>query len=282
VLFRSLNVTQLNDWDCFRKITLRIAFFSALPLLFQPNMGGIILIFAICMSMHVLSRGWKYPLAATLLLALVFAVMIYSAEYRMRRLIAFLNPWDDPMNTGFQIIQGLVAFSNGGILGMGLGKGLQKLNYLPAAHTDYIFPAIGEEFGLLGTMIILVLYAAWTRKSYQLYRRSQDSFFSVLIWGMTASVLFPMMINLGGVMKLMPLTGIPLPFLSAGGTALVFMWIRVGFLARANRELTPKAPIRSQAEARTRENLSPKSLPPAAKKRARTRRALPGSSSSFY
>jgi cell division protein FtsW len=141
------------------------------------------------------------------------------------------------MNKGFQIIQGLVAFSNGGILGVGVGKGLQKLNYLPAAHTDYIFPAIGEEFGLIGTLFIVLLYAFWTFKAYMLYRRSADAYMSVLIWGITASVLFPMFINLGGVMKLMPLTGIPLPFISFGGTALVIMWVKVGIMMRVAKEI---------------------------------------------
>jgi cell division protein FtsW len=164
--------------------------------------------------------------------------MIYMEPYRIRRLLAFLDPWEDPLDTGFQIIQGLVAFSNGGILGVGVGKGLQKLNYLPAAHTDYIFPAIGEEFGLLGTLLVVSLYAYWAFKCYLLYRRSDDLYISLLVWGMTVSILFPMFVNLGGVMKLMPLTGIPLPFLSSGGTALVFAWVKVGILMRIEKEMT--------------------------------------------
>jgi cell division protein FtsW len=171
-------------------------------------------------------------------LAVPFAAMVYMKPYRLSRLLAFLNPWDDPMGSGFQIIQGLVAFSNGGVLGVGIGKGLQKMNYLPAAHTDYIFPAIGEEFGLMGTLIIVLSYAVWAWKSYRLYRRSAEEYTSLLVWGITASILFPMFVNLGGVMKLMPLTGIPLPFISAGGSSLVFMWIRVGILLRLSREMT--------------------------------------------
>jgi cell division protein FtsW len=225
-------------FQCFCRPSISLAMFSALPLFGQPNMGGIILVFAICMSMHVVARGWKYPLAGALFLFLVFVAMIYMEPYRIRRLLAFLDPWDDPLDTGFQIIQGLVAFSNGGILGVGVGKGLQKLNYLPAAHTDYIFPAIGEEFGLLGTLLVVSLYAYWAFKCYLLYRRSDDLYISLLVWGMTVSILFPMFVNLGGVMKLMPLTGIPLPFLSSGGTALVFAWVKVGILMRIEKEMT--------------------------------------------
>ena len=232
-----LSASKRDGLGCFYKPTLAIAVISAFPLCFQPNMGGIILVFAICMSMHVVNRGWTYPLIGGLFAVLVFMVMIYTKEYRMSRLLAFINPWDDPEGRGFQIIQGLVAFSNGGVLGVGIGKGLQKLKYLPAAHTDYIFPAIGEEFGLAGTLLIILLYAYWTYKTYMLYRRSDDPYMSVLIWGVTVSVLFPMFINLGGVMKLMPLTGMPLPFVSFGGTALVSMWVKVGILMRIGKEL---------------------------------------------
>jgi len=231
-----LSASTRGGLECFYKPTLAIAMISAFPLFFQPDMGGIILVFAICMSMHVVNRGWKYPFIGGLFAVLIFIVMIYSKDYRLRRLLAFINPWDDPEGKGFQIIQGLVAFSNGGILGVGIGKGLQKLNYLPAAHTDYIFPAIGEEFGLAGTLLIVLLYAYWTYKVYTLYRRTDDPYISVLIWGITASILFPMYVNLGGVMKLMPLTGAPLPFISFGGTALIIMWVKVGILVRIGKE----------------------------------------------
>jgi len=236
-----LSASKREGLERFIKPTLSIAIISAAPLFFQPNMGGIILVFAICVSMHVVNRGWKYPLIGGVFLLVIFVFMIYSEEYRMRRLFAFLNPWDDPMNRGFQVIQGLVAFSNGGVFGVGVGRGLQTLNFLPAAHTDYIFPAIGEEFGLVGTLVIVMLYAFWTLKAYMIYRSTDDQYVSVLIWGLSASVLFPMIINLGGVMQLMPLTGIPLPFVSLGGTSIVIMWVRVGILVRIARELSMSA-----------------------------------------
>lgn len=243
-----LAASRRGGFEVFCRPSLMLAFLSAIPLFLQPNMGGIILVFAICMSMHVVNRGWKYPLMGGALLCVGFVLMILMEPYRMRRFLAFMNPWDDPLDRGFQIIQGLVAFSNGGVLGVGVGKGLQKLNYLPAAHTDYIFPAIGEEFGLVGTLLIVLLYAVWTCRSWMLYRRSNDPWLSVLIWGITVSILFPMFVNLGGVMKLMPLTGIPLPFLSAGGSALVFMWIKIGILLRIGRELIPRNALYAVAE----------------------------------
>ncbi|MDR1730969.1 MAG: putative lipid II flippase FtsW [Synergistaceae bacterium] len=236
-----LEVSRRENIQGFFRPSFLLALLSSLPLYLQPNMGGIVLVFAICMSMHVVARGWKYPLLGGMLLLGVFVAMIFLEPYRMRRLLAFLDPWEDPMGKGFQIIQGLVAFSNGGILGVGVGKGLQKMNYLPAAHTDYIFPAIGEEFGLVGTAGVMLFYALWTWKSWRLYRRADSLYASVLIWGLTASILFPMFVNVGGVMKLMPLTGVPLPFVSAGGSALVFMWIKVGFLMRLAREINARS-----------------------------------------
>jgi cell division protein FtsW len=232
-----LTASKRQGFQCFCRPTLSVAFLSALPLFFQPNMGGIILVFALCMSMHVVNRGWKYPLTGAAFLFFTFSLMIYVERYRWERFLAFLNPWAAPTGRGFQIIQGLVAFSNGGIFGVGVGKGLQKMDYLPAAHTDYIFPAIGEEFGLIGTLFVLALYVFWTYKVYHIYQRVTDPYLATLIWGVAASVLFPMFLNLGGVMKLTPLTGIPLPFLSAGGSAMVAMWIKVGILMHLGKEI---------------------------------------------
>jgi cell division protein FtsW len=231
-----LSVTQRKGAQCFWSPTILLLGLSVLPLFFQPNMSGIVLISVICVSMHAVCKGWKYPLRGGFLLALFFAAMIVTRGYRWLRLLSFLDPWQNPQGGGYQIIQGLVAFSNGGIAGVGIGKGLQKLNYLPAAHTDYIFPVIGEEFGLIGTLAVVAGYALWTWKAYSLYRRSRDPYLANLLWGMAISVLFPMFVNLGGVMRLIPLTGIPLPFVSSGGTSLIFMWIRVGILMRAGKE----------------------------------------------
>jgi cell division protein FtsW len=231
-----LAVSKREGIQAFFRPSLVMAFFSALPIFFQPNKGGTFLVLAICMSMHIENRGWKYPILGALPLGGLFFANTFLVPYSMRRWLAFLDPWADPLGKGYQIIQGLVAFSNGGAGGVGLGRGLQN-QFLPAAHTDYIFSAMGEEFGLMGTLLVVFLYAAWTLGAYLLYRRARDPYISVLTWGLTASIIFPMFLNLGGVMKLMPLTGIPLPFLSAGGSAMAFMWLKVGVLMRAGREL---------------------------------------------
>ena len=232
-----LDLSRRRGFQAFMRPTMTVAFLSAFPLICQPNLGGTILVTFICLMMHTENRGWKYPFLGGLLMMLLFAVLIWAEPYRMRRFLAFWDPWSDPMNKGFQIIQGLVAFCNGRLFGVGIGKGMQESEYLPAAQTDYIFPAIGEEFGLMGTMFLLVLYAVWTVRAYRIYRRCSSPFLSALTLGLTTSVIGPMFVNLGGVMKLMPLTGIPLPFVSAGGSAMLFMWAKVGILMRINKTL---------------------------------------------
>ena len=225
-----------EGYRAFLRPTLLALGISAGLLMRQPNLGGTIIVAAICLLMHAESRGWKYPLLGSIAGVGLVALLILAAPYRMRRFEAFWDPWSDPLNKGFQIIQGLVAFANGGLTGVGIGKGLQEDEYLPEAETDYIFPAIGEEFGLMGTLFLLSLYALWTLRIYYLYRRVKDPFLASLTLGLTASVICPMFVNIGGVTKLMPLTGIPLPFISAGGSSMVFMWMKVGLLLAINRE----------------------------------------------
>lgn len=232
-----LDSVKRKGFKAFLRPTLLLASLSIVPLLFQPNLGGSILVTLICLMMHIQNRGWRYPVLGGLALAAFFALLIWVEPYRLRRFSAFWDPWSDPMNKGFQIIQGLVAFCNGRLLGVGIGKGLQEDEYLPAVQTDYIFPAIGEEFGLVGTLFLLSLYAVWTLRMYRIFRRCSTPFLAVLTLGLTTSVIGPMFINLGGVMKLMPLTGIPLPFVSAGGSSMLFMWAKVGVLMRINRIL---------------------------------------------
>ena len=230
-----LDQSRREGFQVFLRPTVMVMSLSILPLLFQPNLGGTILVTLICLMMHVENRGWKYPLLGGAFMVAIFAFLTLLEPYRMRRFLAFWDPWSDPMNKGFQIIQGLVAFCNGRLLGVGIGKGLQEDEYLPAAQTDYIFPPIGEEFGLAGTLSLLSLYAVWTIRAYRIYRRCPNPFLSVLTLGLTTSIIGPMFINVGGVMKLMPLTGIPLPFVSAGGSAMLFMWAKVGILMRINK-----------------------------------------------
>ena len=225
-----------GDFHSFMRPTLTVIMIMGVPLLLQPNLGGTILVTAICFTMHIERRGWKYPLLGIVAGIAAVVVLIMIAPYRMRRFNAFWDPWADPTNTGFQIIQGLVAFANGGTTGVGIGKGLQDERFLPETETDYIFPAIGEEFGLVGTMFLLILYALWTWRVYYIYRDAKTPFNKALALGLTASVIYPMFVNVAGVTKLMPLTGIPMPFISAGGSSMMFMWAKIGLLMSIKNE----------------------------------------------
>lgn len=217
--------------------TMIIVFAACLPLAAQPDFGTMVLIFIVSMGMFVERFGWRWPvLAGGSLAAAMMPFLVFGASYRMRRISAFLNPWEDPLGKGYQVIQGLIAFANGGFWGTGLGHGFQKLNYLPAVYTDFIYAAIGEELGLIGTLGVLALFAFWVTQVKTLYFSQRNPFRASLAWGVTLTILIPLLINVAGVTKMMPLTGMPLPFISYGGTSLLTMWARIGVLVRLEKE----------------------------------------------
>jgi cell division protein FtsW len=231
---------EMNPQKSFSQIIFILAV-SAAPLLKQPDLGSIILILVICMGMYVERFGWKLPLLSGVFGAALISVFIMLKPYRMRRVYAFLNPWLDPLDTGFQTIQGLIAFANGGKWGTGLGHGFQKLQYLPAASTDFIYAALGEEMGLIGSLGVLALFSLWLARCRELYNRAPEGYETALVWGVTLTIAIPLFINIAGVTNAMPLTGMPLPFVSYGGSALVMMWIRIGLLLRIHKEYAESA-----------------------------------------
>ena len=229
-------ISQRGEGHSFLSPTITTIVILAIPLMLQPNLGGTILVGAICFVMHIERRGWKYPLIGMAASVLLVILAILVAPYRMNRFYAFWDPWSDPQGKGFQIIQGLVAFANGSLTGVGIGKGLQEERFLPEGETDYIFPAIGEEFGLIGTLFVIMLYAVWTWRIFYIYRDAKTPFSKSLALGLAASVIFPMFVNVAGVTKLMPLSGIPMPFISSGGSSMLFMWAKVGLLLTIKAE----------------------------------------------
>lgn len=226
---------ELNGPLCFRKIIF-VLLASVTALMCQPDLGSTILLLLICMGMYVERFGWKLPLAFGGVGASALALFILFEPYRMRRISAFIDPWLDPLDKGFQTIQGLIAFANGGAWGTGLGHGFQKLQYLPAAYTDFIYAALGEELGLWGTLGVLLLCFMWAMRARVLYNYAPEGYETSLVWGLTLTIILPFFINIAGVTNLMPLTGMPLPFISYGGSALVMMWMRIGVLLRLHKE----------------------------------------------
>ena len=211
-------------------VVFAILLITLLPVLLQPDMGTSILLFGVGMGMVIQAQGWFFPLLSSSIFFIMGAPLVLFRSYRLRRIKALLDPWKDPLDLGFQTIQGLIAFANGGVSGVGIGRGMQKLNYLPATHTDYILSSVGEEYGLIGTGTIMMLYMGFILFLQKLFYQCSDALYQTLFWGITLSLLLPAIINFGGVLNLLPLTGMPCPFLSYGGSSMITSWAKIGFL----------------------------------------------------
>ncbi len=197
----------------------------------QPDFGSVVILCALTwIMMFVGGVGLRYLLSSLLLiLPLVYFVML-SADYRIRRLTSFLDPWQYPADEGYQIIHSLMAFGTGGIWGSGIGRGYQKLFYLPEPHTDFIFSVIGEELGLIGVLIILGLYALILWRGISIARNAKDSFNAYLAIGITVAIVLQVCVNMGVALGLLPTKGLTLPFLSYGGTSLLINMASIGIL----------------------------------------------------
>lgn len=167
-------------------------------------------------------------------------VAILAEPYRLKRLIAFHDPWADPLNTGYHIIQSLYALGSGGIFGVGLGRSREKFLYLPEPHTDFIFSIIGEELGLIGTMTVIFLFFLFAWRGLKVAMLANDMSGSFLATGITIMILLQAVMNMAVVTASMPVTGIPLPFLSFGGSALIFTLASVGILLNISRYMNVK------------------------------------------
>jgi cell division protein FtsW len=163
------------------------------------------------------------------------AIMVGSSAYKRARILAFLDPWKDAQNTGFHIVQSLLALGSGGIFGLGLGASRQKFFYLPEAHTDFIFAVIGEELGLLGTMIVLALFATLAVRAFLLAQKTTDRFGYFLIVGCALLIVIQAFINIGVVTSSWPVTGVPLPFISFGGTSLIVNLVSAALIMNVAR-----------------------------------------------
>ncbi len=197
----------------------------------QPDLGSAMIVAGVALSMLVVAGvRWLYILPTVLMAVPVLYFLIMQVDYRRRRIMAFLDPWDDPFDTGFQIIQSLVAFGKGGIVGQGLGIGEQKLFYLPEAHTDFIYSVIGEELGLVGTLIVAAMFLLLVLCGFRIALQCQEPFGRNLAFGMSVLLGLEAFVNLAVCLGLLPTKGLALPFVSYGGTSLVASLIAVGIL----------------------------------------------------
>jgi cell division protein FtsW len=212
-----------------------VALISFLILL-EPDLGTTVVIFFTFMIMlYVAGAKWRH-LGGLVLGAGCAGVMLVLLEpYRAKRLVAFLDPWKDPQGDGWQIIQSLYALGSGGPFGMGLGMGRQKFNYLPEAHTDYIFSILGEELGLIGTLLVLGLFFCIAWRGFKIALTVKDNYGRILAAGITASLIGQALLNIAVVTSTIPVTGITLPFLSYGGSSLLICLVSVGILLNISR-----------------------------------------------
>jgi cell division protein FtsW len=178
-------------------------------------------------------RYFGYALAAALL-PLYF--LIFHVAYRRDRILAFLNPYADPKGFGFHIIQSLIAVSTGGVTGLGLMEGKQKLFYLPEPHTDFIFAVTAEELGLMGALAVIILFAIFLWRGTRAALRTHDNFGRFLAVGITSMIVLQAFINISVVLGLMPTKGIPLPFVSYGGSSLFVTLMCVGVLLNITKQ----------------------------------------------
>lgn len=202
----------------------------------QPDLGTALLIsFTSFLMFFIAGAQWWHLLI--LLLAGAAGVLGISvlSPYRMRRLLAYLNPWNDPLNTGFQIIQSLLAVGSGGLMGLGLGNSRQKFYYLPQQYADFIFAVLCEELGFIGAVILLLLFLAFFARGVRIARRAADDFSSLLACGLISMFAVQTFMNLSVVIGLIPTTGIPLPLVSYGGTAMIINLFSIGLVANISR-----------------------------------------------
>ena len=210
---------------------LAVAGVLAALVLAQPDLGSSLTLVALTFALLFLAGGRVRHLALVLAPALpLLAVAVWVAPYRVRRITTFLDPWSDPRGSGFQIIQSWLAFGNGGLLGQGIGGSQQKLFYLPEAHTDFIFAIVGEELGLVGALAIVGLFVVLAWRGLRIGLRAPDPFGAYLALGITVLIATQAVVNLGVVTGLLPTKGLPLPFISFGGSALLVTMLATGVL----------------------------------------------------
>ncbi len=200
-------------------------------ILLQPDLGTAVVIASVVYMMLFIAGIRLFHLVPLLVSSLpILGVIILAKPYRMKRILAFLNPWGDPQGIGFQIIQSYIALGSGGLSGVGLGQSRQKLFYLPGAHTDFIFSIIGEELGLVGTASIALLFMTFLWLGIRIAIRSKDLFGHLAALGIVLMIGLEAIINIGVATGSMPTKGLPLPFISYGGSSLIFDMMGVALL----------------------------------------------------
>lgn len=219
----------------------------AILLLLEPDLGTVVVIFATALGMFFIAGVPLLAFASLITLAVTgIGLLIYFEPYRMERFQAFINPWADPFDSGFQLTQSLMAFGRGDWIGEGLGKSVQKLFYLPEAHTDFIFAIIAEELGMVGVVSIILLFLLLIFRLFNLAKKSflnEKIFEAFLMFGIGIWISVQAFINIGVNMGVLPTKGLTLPFISYGGSSVLVMCITIALVLRAEYETRCQNPL---------------------------------------
>ena len=203
----------------------------------EPDLGTSVLLATVGLAMFFVAGANLFQFASSLFVgATLFLTLALSAPYRRERLLVFLDPESDLRNLGWQLFQARLALGSGGLFGLGLGASRQKFTWLPAPHNDAIFAIVGEELGLAGCFFLLMLYCALGLRGYRIARQAPDAFGALIAVGITTWLIFQAMFNIGGVVTAIPFTGIPMPFISYGGSSLIAAMVGVGILLNISRQ----------------------------------------------
>ena len=209
-------------------------------ILMEPDLGTAVSILVIAATM-VFAAGvsYRYVLGLVLVAIPALYVVVMSTEYRRQRVLAFLDPWSDPLGSGYQMIQSMIAVGTGGVFGRGLMGGMQKLFYLPEPHNDFIYAVISEELGLVGATMVLACFCVITWRGLRTAARAPDRFGAFLAIGLTMMIAFQALFNISVVLGLAPTKGIPLPFVSAGGSSLLISLLGMAILLNVSQHASP-------------------------------------------
>lgn len=235
--FLSKKEDRIRDFKTGIMPILVVLTILSILIMMQPHFSTIAIMVSVTfIMMYIAGIRFKHLVYIVLPIVSVVVVLIATEGYRLKRILGFLNPWEDPIGNGFQLIQSLYAFGHGGIQGVGFGQSIQKLHYLPEMHTDFIFPIIGEEFGFIGAVIFLSIYTIFILRGWLISMRSPVFFNQLLGIGVISIITVQGMINLGGVTGLIPITGVTLPLISYGGSSLLVCLMSIGILLSISRD----------------------------------------------
>lgn len=212
-----------------------------LPLILQPHKSAMLLITAVCGIIVIIAgANLKYLLPVGIAGVSGFAILILFSDYSRARITSFLDPFQDPTGDGWQVIQSLYAIGSGGLFGKGLGQSVQKALYIPEPHNDFIFAVICEELGFFGALLVIVLFFLFLMRCVKISMEAPDKLGTLIGMGLAALIFVQVVVNICVVTSLMPVTGMPLPFFSAGGTNLFFTIASMGILLNISRQRKPK------------------------------------------